>query len=229
MIENVLRKYQDGFHAVVPFDPATDKIVQLDLTALNRSLSDEIVNDTDKFADYVNRLLDTARATYAIGGYNELRAIYNRSAVFDGTAGEPRRLHLGIDIWGKAGTPVFAPLGGMVHSFAFNDRFGDYGATLILLHQLDGQPFHTLYGHISLKDIEPLTEGSYVNIGQEIAHFGSPAENGHWPPHLHFQVIQDMELKKGDYIGVCRYSERDRYLQNCPDPDLVLQMLRYAV
>jgi len=60
-----------------------------------------------------------------------------------------------------------------------------------------------------------------------IAHFGEPNENGHWPPHLHFQIILDMELKQGDYPGVCKYSERQKYLANCPDPDFILQMRKW--
>jgi len=114
-----------------------------------------------------------------------------------------------------------------VHSFAFNDRYGDYGATIILLHQLDGMPFYTLYGHLSLKDIQTLSGGQYIPIGYPVGHFGQPHENGHWPPHLHFQVILDMELKEGDYPGVCKYQDREKYLANCPDPDLILQLNRY--
>jgi murein DD-endopeptidase MepM/ murein hydrolase activator NlpD len=157
------------------------------------------------------------------GGYGELRSIYGKSDLFSGE--EPRRFHLGVDIWGDAGTPVYAFLGGMIHSFAFNDNDGDYGATLVLLHQLDGIAFYTLYGHISLRDIDSIAPGQYVSHGQEIAHFGEPHENGNWPPHLHFQVIADMELKKGDYPGVCKFSEREKYLKNCPDPNLILQII----
>ena len=118
-------------------------------------------------------------------------------------------------------------MGGMVHSFAFNDHYGDYGATLILAHQLDSVSFYTLYGHISLRDINYINEGDYVVRGQEIAHFGAKHENGHWPSHLHFQIIGDMELYEGDYPGVCRYSERKKYLNNCPDPDLILQLYQH--
>jgi murein DD-endopeptidase MepM/ murein hydrolase activator NlpD len=172
--------------------------------------------------------LSEYQARYAIGGYGELRTMYSRSHVFD--AGHPgeetRRLHLGMDIWGMAGTTVFCPVGGMVHSFAMNNADGDYGATLILLHQLEGVSFYTLYGHISEADLS-LSPGDYVNHGQELAHFGEQKENGNWPPHLHFQVIMDMELREGDYPGVCRYSERDKYLSNCPDPDLILQLNRF--
>ena len=79
--------------------------------------------------------------------------MYARSSLFGSDSieqEEPRRLHLGVDIWGKEGTEIFAPLDGIVHSFAFNDNFGDYGATIILLHQQEGRQFFTLYGHLSL-------------------------------------------------------------------------------
>ncbi|MEP7280102.1 MAG: peptidoglycan DD-metalloendopeptidase family protein [Bacteroidota bacterium] len=221
-----LRKYASTFHPVIPFTPGRDRLLQADLTTANKGLGEEIYTDTDAFSNYIETGLKKAGCRYAIGGYDERRGIYSANQLFDAGA-EPRTLHLGIDIWGPAGTPVYAFIGGRVHSFAFNKNKGDYGATLILLHQLDGFAFHTLYGHISIKDIENLTASQYVVRGQQIAHFGQPAENGHWPTHLHFQVIIDMELKTGDYPGVCMFSERERYLQNCPDPDLILQMNQY--
>jgi peptidoglycan LD-endopeptidase LytH len=115
-----------------------------------------------------------------------------------------------------------------VHSFAFNDHFGDYGATIILSHSLDGVAFYTLYGHLALADLEHLREGAYIVGGTTLGHFGEPHENGHWPPHLHFQVVEHIGLYRGDYPGVCRYSEKDQYLANCPDPDLLLGMRAYA-
>jgi murein DD-endopeptidase MepM/ murein hydrolase activator NlpD len=234
--ENIIRKYQHSFHRVIDFDQAKDALLPLDFTEKNTDLTAATIEDINAFSNYINRQLQQAQLPAArqgrqlgIGGYAEHRTIYNRSRVFDGAqpGEEPRRLHLGIDIWGPAGTPVYAFMGAMVHSFAFNDQYGDYGATLILLHQLDGLPFYTLYGHLSVKDIQTLSAGQYVTIGQTIGHFGEPHENGHWPPHLHFQVILDMQLKEGDYPGVCKYSEREQYLANCPDPDLILQLNRY--
>jgi very-short-patch-repair endonuclease len=145
-----------------------------------------------------------------------------------GQGAEPRRLHLGIDIWGKPYTKVMAPLDGIVHSFAFNNAFGDYGATIILTHNMKGRTFHSLYGHLSLNSIKNIQEGERIRKGDVFCEFGIPFENGQWPPHLHFQLIIDMEGKKGDYPGVCRYSERQRYLDNCPDPDTILQMMQYA-
>lgn len=229
-IIHVLKKNQSSFYPVVPFNNEKDKLVLMDFTSTNSTLTSEIFDDTDKFSEYVEDILEDAGAAYGIGGYAELRTVYSRSKIFDASDvyEEPRRLHLGTDIWGKAGTPVFAPFGGMIHSFAFNKNYGDYGATLIVSHQLDGFSFYTLYGHLALADIEKATEGQYINRGQQIATFGLPNENGHWPPHLHFQIILDMGYKEGDYPGVCKYSEREKYLSNSPDPDIILQMMKYA-
>lgn len=220
-----------NYQPVVSFDKNNDRLLLLDFTEANKELTADIIDDTERFSNYVNTKLQTANAKLGIGGYDEHRTVYSRSKVFDSAnAGEePRRLHLGIDIWGNVYTPVFAPIDGTVHSFAFNDQFGDYGGTIILHHEINGFSFHSLYGHLSLKGLEGLTEGMKIKAGEQIAHFGEPHENGHWPPHLHFQLIIDMEGNKGDYPGVCKYSEREKYLSNCPDPDLLLGMMQYAL
>lgn len=224
----VIESYESGFAPVVPYQKE-DGLLLMDFTAANTALTDEILCDTGLFSKYVEDQLQSAGAKYGIGGYNEHRTIYSRSHVFDTPDGEePRRLHLGTDIWGAAGTPVYAPLPATVHSVGFNAAFGDYGATLILQHDVAGAIFHTLYGHLSLHSIEDKKEGQTIERGDWIAAFGEPAENGHWPPHLHFQIIIDMQDWKGDYPGVCKYSERQPYLTNCPDPDLILNMMHDA-
>lgn len=226
-LKQILNKNKSQFHSVVKFDPANDKLVQLNFTSANKELSKDLVEDTTLYSNYITLQLKQANAKFGIGGYAENRTVYSRSKVFDAVdGGEPRSLHLGVDIWGEAGTPVYAPLGGMIHSFKFNNAYGDYGATIILLHQLESFAFYTLYGHVSLKDLA-IVEGQYIVRGQNFAHFGKPDENGQWPPHLHFQIIIDVELKEGDYPGVCKLSDKDYYLNNCPDGDLILQMNKY--
>lgn len=218
-------KHYESFSQVVPYDPATDKFLPLDFTANNQELTAELLNDIKLFSRYINTKLKTSGAKFGIGGYAEHRTIYSFSRLFDATnpTEEPRRLHLGIDIWGPACTAVMAPLDGMVHSLSNNKAAGDYGATIILRHELNGIEFYTLYGHLSLASLKQ-EEGKLIKKGSGFAEFGIPAENGHWPPHLHFQIIRDLENNKGDYPGVCRYSEKEKYLQNCPDPELILRM-----
>jgi peptidoglycan LD-endopeptidase LytH len=230
-IQAMLKKNQGHFHPVVPFDPAVEKITALDFTAANTELTDEILTHTNQFMQYINAKLAASGSKFGIGGYAEHRTIYSRSKVFDGATNEeePRRLHLGVDIWGRPHTPVMAPLDGMVHSFAFNGAYGDYGATIILTHQLEELVFHSLYGHLSLNSIKNLQEGQRVSKGDVIAEFGLPFENGQWPPHLHFQLIVVMPAHKGDYPGVCRFSEKEKYLANCPDPDLILDLQKHTV
>lgn len=231
-----LKSNKDLFHNVISFQPGKDKIKAFDCSANNIQLSEIDFTDTDAFSNYMDKVRLSQNARYLIGGYNEDRALYKRSILFDGPLNkelhkynkeENRTIHLGIDIWGEAGSEIYAPVGGRVHSFAFNNHFGDYGATLILLHQLNGLLFHTLYGHLSLKDIGGLNEGKFLNRGALIGHFGTAAENGHWPPHLHFQVVLDMKNHKGDYPGVCSNIEKIEYLQNSPDPDVILNLNKY--
>ena len=230
-LENVLKKNQPGFRSVVDFNAATDKLLLLDFTSKNEALTGELIADTAKFSQYISNKLSAAHATYGIGGFGEDRILYQRSNHFESTdlSGTPARsIHLGIDIWGPAGTKVFLPIGGTVHSFAYNDNFGDYGATIILQHQLETVVFHTLYGHLSIADLVNMQEGKYISRGELLAHFGEPKENGDWTPHLHFQIIQDMRVSKGDYPGVCSVSEKEKYLNNCPDADLILNMMQYV-
>jgi peptidoglycan LD-endopeptidase LytH len=235
----LLRKNAGLFHPVVPFLQGKDKLLALDFTVANHELTTPILQDTKSFTQYITEQLRQAGARYGIGGYTEHRTVYSRSKLFGSSEttlitkdmvnemDEPRRLHLGTDIWGKPHTAVMAPLNGIVNSFAFNDAFGDYGATIILAHQLSDVSFYTLYGHLGLNSIKNLQEGQRVNKGDIFAEFGIPSENGQWPPHLHFQIIADLQGWKGDYPGVCKFSEREQWLRNCPDPDLILQMNRY--
>ena len=217
-----IKVHPDAVGKVVDFDAITDKLYLLDLTAANTELTPELVTDTATFSKWVNKKLTDNKCRYGIGGYMEHRTIYTRSALFD-TDDEPRRLHLGVDIWGDAGTPVYAPLAGTVHSFADNDNFGDYGPTIILQHNLHNLTLYSLYGHLSRASLAGLQIGQAIRPSQKIAAFGNDMENGHWPPHLHFQLMLKIGEAKGDYPGVGKYSEKEKYLENLPDPALILQ------
>jgi murein DD-endopeptidase MepM/ murein hydrolase activator NlpD len=214
--------HPDTIGKVVDFNADTDRLFHFNLTASNTELDADTFSDADRFSHWINTKLNSNNCKYGTGGYLEHRTIYARSAHFD-TDDEPRRLHLGVDIWAGSGTPVYSPLQGTVHSFNDNNSFGDYGPTIIIEHHPDDLTLYTLYGHLSRKSLDGLYIGKPISKNERIAGFGTIAENGHWPPHLHFQLMFDMEGKQGDYPGVCRFSEKEIYLKNIPDPQLILR------
>ena len=156
----------------------------------------------------------------AAGGYDEDRAIYDNAAFGAGVDGvEPRTIHLGIDIFAPAGTPVVTPRAGRVHSFRDNASALDYGPTIILEHALTQDlKAWTLYGHLSRDSIENLYAGQDIAAGRVLARLGDRDVNGGWLPHLHFQVILDIGDWQGDFPGVFRRSEREHWKRFCPDP-----------
>jgi hypothetical protein len=222
VLENYLREGEISVSPLIDFKKGTDKLVLLDLTATNKSLSESIFSNTGTFCDWINLQIGEEAGCYGIGGYTEHRVIYSRSEHF-GTDEERRIVHLGTDIWAPEGTVIFSPLDASVHSFNFNDNLCDYGGTIILRHQHKTLEFYSLYGHLSVASLDGLWEGKRIKSGEKLGDLGNILENGNWPPHLHFQLIFDLEGMKGDYPGVCKVSEKAKYLANCPDPEIILR------
>ena len=198
--------------------------IPIDLSAANPVLSALDFNESFTYEAFVENYLKTKKAKVAFGGYNEKRSLYKRSSIFKNDATAERNIHIGIDLWTKAETPVLAALDGTVHSFKFNDGFGDYGPTIILRHQIENVVFHTLYGHLSLESIRNLEVGHVFAKGVKIGTLGDATVNGDYAPHLHFQIIINMGNQLGDYPGVCSESDLPFYLENCPDPNLLLKI-----
>ncbi|WP_128544368.1 peptidoglycan DD-metalloendopeptidase family protein [Larkinella soli] len=203
---------------VLPFDFRKDPFLVLDFTNRNPDLADVDLTDTAVFTDYVFGKLRRAGAAVGVGGYDENRVIYRRSAHFNG-AEEPRTVHLGIDLWAAAGTPVSVPYDGVVHSFRDNDHFGDYGPTIILRHTFESGTVYSLYGHLSRGSLQGLEEGQGLAAGRRLGEIGPYPENGDWPPHLHFQLMTDLMGLWGDFPGVCSLPDRERFLAICPNPN----------
>lgn len=222
-LEIILRK-QEKFSPVLPQEVLNSPTLKLNMTESNPRLKDFDFNDINSFVDFINSSLKEAGASLGVGGYAENRVMYRHSKLFTPGSEEARSLHLAVDLWYAAGTPVFSPLDGVVHSFQDNNNLGDYGPTIILQHELEGTTFYTLYGHLSRQSLIGLTVGQKVSAGQQIATFGGYEENGQWPPHLHFQLITDMLGKSGDFPGVCKPSEQDYWLGLCPDANLILRL-----
>jgi len=194
--------------------------IKLDFSNKNADLLKLDLQSTQNFNDYVFAFIKQKEKKYGHGGYLENRMIYQRSTHFQ--QGESRCMHLGVDVWCEAYHPLYAPLDAIVHSFANNNNFGDYGPTIILQHELNGERFYTLYGHLSLASLENIAIGDTIRKGHKFSELGPFPENGDWPPHLHFQVISDIKDLKGDFPGVCAPSELEQFKLLCPDPNVFI-------
>lgn len=221
-ISELLLRYANGFSSILPLNLNALNVCRLDLTAANKHLKDKNLENTPAFDELIHQLLADQNATVGVGGYLEDRVIYRRSAHFSEQEAK-RTIHLGIDIWAEAFTPVLAPLDGKVHSFQDNDNFGDYGPTILLEHTLEGNTFFTLYGHLTRTSLPKLEVGQFIPKGSEFTQIGPYPENGDWPPHLHFQVMTDLLGLSGDFPGVCTLAQKDKFAQICLNPNLILK------
>lgn len=202
-----------------------DDYIPLDLSVNNPDLQSVDVSSSKDLEDYIWDHIKTNNAKIAYGGYIEKRGIYNRSENFNQNNIETERnIHLGIDLWIEGNTPIYAPLDGELHSYKDNVGYGNYGPTLILKHKFEGITFYTLYGHLSLISLSKIQLGDKITKGQQIATLGTAEVNGDYPPHLHFQVIKDIEDYSGDYPGVSSQKDLEFYKTNCPNPEILLNI-----
>lgn len=197
---------------------------RLDFSKSNEVLLTRNLSETADFSEFVFQEMLSENAYVGIGGYGEDRIIYRQRKHFSQDEENPRSIHLGTDIWTDAGEPIYAPLDATVHSYAFNNHYGDYGPTIILSHELDNITFYTLYGHLSLASLDGLYAGKKILTGEHFANIGPYPENGDWPPHLHFQIISDIGSYKGDFPGVSSIQDSEHYLNICPDANLILRI-----
>ncbi|TBW26488.1 peptidoglycan DD-metalloendopeptidase family protein [Gramella sp. KN1008] len=212
-----------GYTPVIGEGYKKEDFAYIDLSANNPELLKLEVASSEAFSVFISEFLKNKQAKAAYGGYNELRTLYNRSELFN-NAEANRNIHIGLDIWAPAFVDILSPLEGKIHSFRDNDKFGDYGPTLILEHSIDGREFFTLYGHLTRGSLKGPREGEPVNAGEKIGELGDFEENGDYAPHLHFQVIEDLKGNTGDFPGVIKKEDLDDYLKNCPDPNLLLKI-----
>jgi 4-aminobutyrate aminotransferase-like enzyme/Ser/Thr protein kinase RdoA (MazF antagonist) len=185
--------------------------------------------DTKTVSKKMFEQVQLADAEVGVGRYREARLIYTAGhfEVQTDDMPETRSVHLGLDLYMPAGSRIYAPLDGKVHSFNNNRTPLDYGPTIITEHQTgDGETFYTLYGHLSPDSLNGLKIGMPVGKGQPLARIGDTDVNGGWPPHLHFQIITDMLGEQGNFPGSARPSQRDIWLAISPDPNILLGIPR---
>jgi len=226
---NVFEKYLNQISTkslrVLDASIQSSKYVPIDLSPSNKSLDKFDVSSSNSLSKFINFEIKKQNGIIGFGGYIETRTIYQRSKHFKQLSAEnERNIHIGVDLWTDANASIFAPLDGTVHSFKNNSNYGDYGPTIILKHVHHEYIFYTLYGHLSLESIDNLKVGQVFRAGEMIATLGDASVNGDYPPHLHFQIIRNIQNYKGDYPGVCSKKELDFYLENCPNPNVLLKL-----
>jgi len=216
--------------SVLDADLRTAPSVVFDFSVGSRFLSaDPAAADPAAISARIFEEMKRAGASAGIGRYNEARAIYT-SVLFGGSTNptdERRTIHLGIDLLGRAGSAVRAPLDGVVHALANNEAPLDYGPVVILRHEFpsvngDVRNFFTLYGHLTLETLSRLRVDQKIARREKFAEVGTTQENGGWMPHLHFQIISDLLDYGTDFPGVGRASERGVWTSLSPDPNLLL-------
>lgn len=210
----------------------TESLTHLALDIASPIVSgDPAMNTEPLITERIFAAMKARGASVGFGGYGEARMVYAAPAFADSVAapGERRTVHLGIDLFAPAGTPVHAPLEGVVFAATNNATWLDYGPVIILEHATsDGVPFFTLYGHLSVDSLDGMRAGRRIAKGERIAKFGTPDVNGGWTPHLHFQVMTDLLDLGTDYPGVGRPSQRELWLSLSPDPARLLGIPREA-
>ncbi len=190
--------------------------------------------DSTAFDRFLFDRLRDAGAAVGIGRWDEIRWWYTGDAFrASGPAREEwRTVHLGLDLFAPAGTPVSAPIEGRVVSVKDNAERLDYGPTVILEHRAEGageppgahEPlrFYTLYGHLSPETLEALEPGMELAAGDPIGRIGAPPRNGGWAPHLHVQIVLDLLEHEGTFPGVAAPSQRETWLALSPNPNALL-------
>lgn len=163
-----------------------------------------------------DRILQTE---FGIGQYNEHRPSMYTGDLFER---ESRTIHMGIDIGGPVGTPIHAPLPGVIAYQGYNPEPFDYGHVIVSKHTHHTLgTFWILFGHLSQSSIELRSIGQSFNSGDILGYFGDKSDNGGWNPHLHIQISK-IDPKTHDMPGVVSHEQRTQALQDYPDPRLIL-------
>jgi len=150
---------------------ATDgRATVLDLSVGSRLRGREIDNlGVAEFSDLIDEVMRDADTDFAFGRYAEPRELYSNENFASNETSENRTIHMGLDLFCAADTPIHAPLDGTVELLENNARELDYGPMVVLRHATDtGQVFYTLYGHLSLDTLNAIEQGQEVRAGEQI-------------------------------------------------------------
>ena len=201
-----------------------EKIYPLDISVSSRWIGQESESDDLDYLQYkIGKLQDQEPDKIIAGGYLEPRPMYTTPAYdkMGNNGTESRTIHLGIDFWLPAQTPVHALFDGVVVTTVNDIGDKEYGGLIIIKHLVDDLEFFTLYGHLSIASIETKEIGQKIEKGDCIGYLGHYPENGNWPTHLHFQIMLAKLNYVDDFPGVAYPQELNVWKSICPDPNLI--------
>jgi murein DD-endopeptidase MepM/ murein hydrolase activator NlpD len=90
-----------------------------------------------------------------------------------------RKLHTGVDLAARSGTPIYAAGDGVIKYYKWQSGYGNK----VEIQHVNG--YETAYGHMS-RYVDGLEVGSHVRQGQIIGYVGSTGQST--GPHLHFEI-----------------------------------------
>jgi Ser/Thr protein kinase RdoA (MazF antagonist) len=129
-------------------------------------------------------------------------------------------LHLGVDLYAPAGTPVASPLDATVYA-VLEDPDASDGAAVILEHAPEaGVHFYGVYRPLKPADLGP---GKPIARGERI---GAIAEGA--LPHVHFQLATALPDSDALPPSCCEPSKQRVWRSFCPDPNALLGIPREA-
>ena len=221
-----LQEHSAEIGPIVEPDLQAENIPVFDLSAGSPEIGNILETcDTGLLAQKLSGRMQAARSPVGIGRYNEARIIHTSIEQHVDTNDGPAwpTIHLGLDLFLAAGSPVYAPLAGVVHSFSQHDESGG-SATLVLEHTIneDRLTFYTLYGNVSPESLSALHKGMRLEQGMPIARISGESSGESLPPHLHVQLTTDMLDRQGDFPAYVLPGERDVWRSLCPDPNLIV-------
>lgn len=200
--------------------PIQPRPVDSEMMEVDLGVTQPLVNFSASGVQISERAVDEPQL--AVGRYLEPRLVYSADHYSGSSALEERRtIHLGVDLFAESGTPVHAPIDGVVKYVRTSRRELDYGTFVVLEHDAGGELFWTLYGHLSQKTQNHVEDYQQVKKGDVIGWLGDRKENGGWIPHLHFQIMLDL-LEHENFPGVGHASKTSIWSRLCPDPNLIL-------
>ena len=152
--------------------------VSLNLSGTKRELyrfatDDGVVDFYDPNGETGKRFLN--RRPLEGGGTLRSRFGYRIHPIF-----KTRRLHTGVDLAARTGTPIYAAGDGVITYYKWQSGYGNK----IEIQHVNG--YETAYGHLS-RFVDGLGEGSRVRQGQVIGYVGSTGQST--GPHLHFEIL----------------------------------------